>query len=157
MISRVALASSVVVLGAALVLASQGGNASYTREEVIKAFNAQGYELAEVNGAGWTGYAPLAPAPGTFLFPQPIDRAPFYVFVARNDRQAEEFFVPFAKAGRGPDAFDLLKGNLVLSSDASLTPEGLTTAERMRIRAAMDSLESTAHESLLDRLEAFGA
>jgi hypothetical protein len=88
MISRVAVASSVVILVAALVLASQRSDASYTREDVIEAFNAQGYELAEVNGAGWTGYAPLAPAPGTFLFPRPIDRAHFYVFVARNDRQA---------------------------------------------------------------------
>src|SRR5512132_1515189 len=104
MISRVAVASSVVILVAALVLASQRSDASSTREDVIEAFNAQGYELAEVNGAGWTGYAPLAPGPGTFLFPQPIDRAPFYVFVARNDRQAEEFFASFAKVGRGPDA-----------------------------------------------------
>jgi hypothetical protein len=55
MISRVAVASSVVILVAALVLASQGSDASYTREDVIEAFNAQGYALAEVNGEAGQG------------------------------------------------------------------------------------------------------
>jgi hypothetical protein len=62
------------------------------------------------------------------------------VFVARNDLQAQAFFAPLAQAGGGSGVFDMLQGNLVVSSDASLTDVGLTNDERLRIRAAMQFL-----------------
>jgi hypothetical protein len=136
---------SVVVLALGVVLAASRGDASYTRDEVVQAFAQEGYALAELDGGGWTGYAPFADrAEGTFLFPGSQGQGPFYVFVARNDMLARQFFAPLAAAGGGPRVFDLLRGNVVVSSDASLSDTGLTSDERRRISAAMERLDETS-------------
>jgi hypothetical protein len=70
------------------------------------------------------------------------EQAPFDILLARSDRFAQDFFAPLAKAGGGPHVFDLLQGNVIVSSVASLTQKGLTAAERRRIRAAMRALDS---------------
>jgi len=137
-VARLALLASLIVLVVATAIAATRGGVSYAKDDVIDAFSKQDYALGEIEGGRWTRGAPRGP--GTFLFPKPIDTAPFYVFVAPNDLLARQFFAPLAQAGGGPGVFDLLQGNIVVSSDASLTETGLTRDERHRIQAAMSLL-----------------
>jgi hypothetical protein len=140
-VARLVVLTSFLVLVLSAAMSVAHGETSYTREEVVEAFARQEWALGQLEGGGWTAYAPFAdPAGGSFLFPEPIAEAPFYVFVARTDQQAEEFFAPLARAGGGPRVFDMLQGNVVVNSDASLTDVGLTTDERRRIRAALQDL-----------------
>jgi len=140
--ARAAVVASVLVSIVAPALAAGASHASYTAEEVAEAFDRHGYGLVEVDRRGWTAYAPLVGSPGTVLFPRPSEQAPFYVFVARSDRQAEDLVARRGRAGSGPGMFDLLHGNVVVSSDTSLTRGGPTTAQRLRVRAALRSLDS---------------
>lgn len=78
---------------------------------------------AEEAGSQGTGFAPLPAGVGEFFFPSPEQN--FYVYVAGKDLRAEQFFAPLAEAGRGPGVFDMLQGNVVVSSDASLTENGI--------------------------------
>jgi hypothetical protein len=143
----------VVALGLGVVLAAVSDKgASYTAEEVVEAFSRHGFALAEPGRVAEDDARPdhqtiravFAPSADTrvdiFLFPPEQD---FYVFVARNDAFASEFFEPLAEHGGGPGTFDLLRGNVVVSSDASLTQAGLSRDQRRRIRAAVDSLQPT--------------
>jgi hypothetical protein len=146
---RVAMLASALLLAVGAVVAANRDGASYTREQVVAAFGEQGYALSEIGGdeltgsggSGWTGYPPFVElTPEMFLFPGPGDGGPFFVFVAPKDQVAREVFAPLAQAGEGPGVFQALQGNVVVNSDASQTPTGLTASERRRIRAALESL-----------------
>jgi hypothetical protein len=149
----------VLCLGVVLAAASEKGP-RHTAEEVIEAFSRQGFALAELGrvpeGGGQTITAVFSPwsyeTIGTFLFPTEQD---FYVFVARNDALASSFFEPLAQAGGGPGTFDLLRGNVVVSSDASLTDTGLHWDQRQRIRVALDSLafDERSFDEAFDQVE----
>lgn len=139
MLRTLAVLASAVILVVAAVVAAARNDASYTLDEVIDAFKQQGYTLIQPPANSGN---PLRDRPeGTFLFPEPAMEAPFYVFVARNDLFANQFFAPLAKAGGGPEVFDALKGDVVVSSDASLTDVGLRQDQRRRIQAALQLLE----------------
>jgi hypothetical protein len=143
------IAMSVAALAVGVVVAATRGDASYTPKTVVQAFAENGFALHEIppggeSGSGWTGYAPLPlTAHGRFIFPKPGGRGPFYVFIAQNDEGAREFFAPLAEAADGPGVLFLREGNVVVSSDASLTDTGLTADERRRIEAAMRQLDET--------------
>ena len=143
------VAMSVVVLAVGVAVAATRGDASYAPEEVLRAFAENGFTLSDMgpdgeSSSGWTGYAPLpSTAHGRFFTPEPGGEGPFYVFVAQNDVGAREFFAPLAQAGNGAGVLDLREGNVVVSSDASLTETGLTADERRRIEAAMRQLDET--------------
>ena len=127
MVGRLAVLASVVVLVVSVVLAASRG-ASYTQDEVLRAFARQGFMLINARSAaeegrpaGWTPYGGVVwpTGVGEVFFPTPEQN--FFVYVAGNDLQAEQFFAPLAEAGVEPGVFDLLQGNVVVSSDASLT------------------------------------
>ncbi len=130
----IVIVSAAIFIVAVSVAATRGG-ASYTLDEVRTAFEQQQYTLVSPPVDESNPFAPYAGS--TFLFPEPYRKAPFYVLVARNDQLAQEFFAPLAAAGGGQRVFDALHGNVVVSSDASLTEVGLTAGERRRIRAAL--------------------
>lgn len=140
---------SVVALAVGIVGAATRESTSYTPETVIRAFVENGFTLSEfpptgMSATGWTGYAPFADTShGTFFLPESDGGPRFYVFVAANDDRAREFFAPLAEAGGGPGVVDLLQGNVVVSSDASLADTGLTADERRRIEAALRRLDGT--------------
>jgi len=132
----IVIVSAAIFIVSASVAATRGG-ASYTLDGVRAAFEQQQYMLVSPPVDESNTFAPYAGS--TFLFPEPYRKAPFYVLVARNDLLARRFFAPLATAGfrDGPRVFDALQGNVVVSSDASLTDVGLTADERRRIRAAL--------------------
>jgi hypothetical protein len=138
-----------LVFAVGVAVAATRGDASYTPEQALRAFAQSGFTLSELapagkSSAGWTGYTPLrSAAHGRFFTPEPDGEGPFYVFIARSDQRAREFFAPLAQTGGGPGVLDLLEGNVVVSSDFSLTETGLTTDQRRRIEAAMQQLDET--------------
>jgi hypothetical protein len=140
------VAAAIVLIVAAVAAGiSRNPASTYERDDVVHAFAGQGYALAEpVRDLGWTGYGPLAGMDGILLFPRPIASAPFYVFVARQDATARTFFKQLAQLGRSTDAFDLIRGNVLVSSDASFTESGLSKNQKQRIRAAMNSLSTAS-------------
>jgi hypothetical protein len=84
---------------------------------------------------------PLANRPeGTFFVPPSGD---FYVFVARTDDFATEFFEPLRQAGGGPGTYDRRLGSVVVSSHASLTDSGRSAEQRRRIGTALDLLAAS--------------
>lgn len=144
MVRVLVIALSALVLAGAAVTAGLGRDTrSYSTDDVLRAFTQQDFVLVEppryVNDPkGGVIVSPLVGRNvGTFYFPKAGD---FYVFVAESDGYAKEFFKPLEQAGGGPRVFDLHQGNVVVSSDASLTERGLTRRQRQRIRAAMASL-----------------
>jgi hypothetical protein len=135
--------ASLALLGVGLVLAGGGRAASYSQDEVVREFARQGFTLrSAAEDAGWAGYAPLRAGVGELLFARPEGN--FYVYVAGDDLRAQQFFTPLEKSGGGAGVFDALQGNVVVSSDASLTDVGLTKDERRRIRAALRALDEGA-------------
>jgi hypothetical protein len=111
---------------------------NYSRADVVRAFAAQAYELAE------PGYTPSGShdATGVFLMPRPFRSSHFYVFVALRQSLAASFYEQLVRGGPTPDAFDLLRRNVIVSSDSSFTENGLTITEKRRIRAAMNALST---------------
>ena len=109
---------------------------NYDRADVVRAFAAQGYELGESSNFG--GHD----ATGVLLLPQPFRSSRFYVFVALSQSYAASSYKQLGEGGPTPDAFDLLRRNVVVSSDSSFTENGLTSEEKRRIRAAMNALST---------------
>jgi hypothetical protein len=83
---------------------------------------------------------------GVFLFPLPVEQAAFYVFVGQSDASGRRFVAQLAPEDGKPvpndGSFDVLSGNVVVSSDGSLTDTGLSKDQRRRINDAIDSLET---------------
>ena len=128
-------AVAIVVLSVALVGAGVDEPApNYDRADVVRAFATQGYELAE-GGHDSTG---------VLLMPRPFPAARFYVFVAFQRSYTASFYKQLVEGGPTPDAFDLLRRNVIVSSDSSFTENGLTNEEKRRIRAAMSALSSSS-------------
>jgi hypothetical protein len=140
-IARLVVGASVLIAVVAVAVAATRGDASYTEADAMSAFAQQGYALETIDGGRWTRGAPASP--GTFLFPKPIRTAPFYVYVAPNNLLAHQFIEALGEPVPGDGSFDVSRGNVVVSSDSSLTPIGLTREERRRIRAAIGALDGT--------------
>jgi hypothetical protein len=145
---RLLIAASAVALVVAAVLAATDSRNGppFTRDEVVRAFARQGFDLAEpdftsTGASGWTGYAPMGSrSEGTLLFMRPPKKAEFYVFVASSTALAKRYFEPLVRLGGTPDTFDLRRGNVIVSSDSSFTENGLSQVKRARIRDAMNEL-----------------
>ena len=137
--------SAFVLVAAGVLATTQGRHDSlYSVDQVTESFAQHGFALSEpAPELGW------GDAGGVFLFTRPIRDALFYVYVAHNKAFAEEFKAALDRGGaqQTPDEFDLRDRNVIVSSDSSFRPGGLTSEERARIRAAMDALEreSTRH------------
>jgi hypothetical protein len=130
-------AAAVVALLVALVGAGRAeSEPNYDRADVVRAFAAQGCELGESSNFG--GHDPA----GVLLLPQPFRSSRFYVFVALQQSLAASFYEQLKQGGPTPDAFDLLRRNVIVSSDSSFTENGLTPEEKRRIHAAMNALST---------------
>jgi hypothetical protein len=132
MVGKLAVAASVVLLAIGAYIAQGRGDPTYSMDQVRSAFATQGYWLVAPTGGKFPERAE-----GTFLFPKPVREPSFYVFVARNDLMASQFFAPLKKYGQGGGALDRLRGNVVVSADGPVR-----RAEHRRIEAAMESLDS---------------
>lgn len=133
-------AAAVVALLVALVGAGRAeSEPNYDRADVVRAFAAQGYELGEPSNYHQFG---SHDSTGVLLLPQPFRTSRFYVFVALQQSLAASFYEQLKRGGPTPDAFDLLRRNVIVSSDSSFTENGLTPEEKRRVRAAMNALST---------------
>ena len=141
MVRRGLVLAAAALLIVAIVAAGSSRKAAppYEPDDVVRAFAAQGFALAEpAPELGW------GDPTGAMLLTRPIASARFLVFVARHEAVAETFFMQLTQSGRTPDAFDVIRKNVVVSSDASFTENGLNQDEKRRIRAAMNSLSTAS-------------
>jgi hypothetical protein len=129
----------VLVAAGVLATARSRDDPLYTVGQVTESFAQHGFALAEpAPELGWDDPA------GVFLLTRPIRDARFLVFVAHSEAVAEKFMMALTSddpRAQTADAFDLRDRNVIVSSDSSFTPDGLTSEERARLRAAMDALE----------------
>jgi hypothetical protein len=150
--SVLVVASAAVLVVAALLTATREPNEPrFTKDDVVHAFALQGFDLGDVSEVSYSldGFGTSQPvviggdAGGHLLFPQPFRKPAFYVFVASNTDIAKRYFEALIQLGSTPDAFDLRRDNVMVSSDSSFTEHGLSREKRARIRAAVDALGST--------------
>lgn len=135
----VVAAASVLVVAAAVAVFDRASG-TYEPADVVRAFRTQGLVLAEPRQEGWTAYGPRLSPSEALLLPEPTSSARFYVYVAASDAIARNQFRVLTRLGRTPDVFDLIRGNVLVSSDSSFTDHGLSSGEKQRLRAAMSAL-----------------
>ena len=145
-------ASAAVLLGAAVLAATDHPETRFTRDDVVLAFAEQGFALDEPtledlgqasasdDDLGVTTPEVTRSSEGSFLLVRPFETAQFYVVVASDTRLARRHFEELVRLGQTPGTFDLLRGNVLVSSDSSFTENGLSRETKARIRAAMDAL-----------------
>jgi hypothetical protein len=133
MVGKLAVAASVVLLAISASIAHGRGDPTYSLDQVRSAFATQDYSLVAPTVGKFAERSE-----GTVLFPPPVREPPFYLFVARNDLMAGQFYAPLAKFGQGGDSLDILRGNVVVVADG---PVG--RADRRRIEAAMQALDDS--------------
>jgi hypothetical protein len=123
------IASSIVLLiaGVALAATHRPSGATYSREEVVRAFAVQGFTLTDawMRPADFGREALLVPKTGE----------PFWVYVGTRDDRAKSYFATVHGFALPPETFDVLEKNVIVSSDS-----GLNQAQRRRVRVAMQLL-----------------
>lgn len=130
---RVIVTAFVLVAGTA---GCRGGESHYTRDDVVRAFRAEGIQLVSLTSRLATpstrtvflkkkqGEEMLAPNAG----------GPFFVLLFNTQRRAAFAFQTLTRQATS-DSFDLQRHNVVVTSD-----EGVTPGVRKRVRHALARL-----------------
>jgi hypothetical protein len=140
---RVIVTAFVVVAATA---ACRGSETHYSRDDVVRAFRAEGIQLVTLTSRLATpntrtvfpkkkqGEEMLAPNSGGPDFVAPNSGGPFFVLLFNTQRRATFAFKTLASQATS-DSFDLQWHNVVVMSDEGVTPE-----VRRRVRHALARL-----------------